>query len=237
MGEVIKLKSLTGTTTGTTGASKSIQTDTDNIVNGWNNDMEKLLQKWILSSCKNSSEHEKLCKKYKTREAFIIIPTIILSTVSSLISFIGGAISNNILYYLVGGITALSACLAGIAKYLNYTVLSEKHFVYYTRFNDLTNKLKLIYSMDRDQRPECIKYMKKIEVRINKLQSTAPLNEYIPQSGITNFSLNKESVNTSKKTDVIPVTPATININPVSSYSKTTIVSSVHKNPYAINNV
>ncbi len=168
----------------------------------WTRDIEKLLRKWRKQICIRQIGHSKLERMFSKRHAILIVPTIMstaIVTIGILTTF--DNCNNNAVVYdqdtqkytsvslpnasatcssskwirLSNGFLSLfTSCLTGIASYLNYSGLANKHGSSYREYNSLIRMIDAILNTPVTLRGDPLGILQNIKNSYDDIAKQAP---------------------------------------------------------------
>lgn len=150
-------------------------------INTWNNRLENVLleQKHKCSSYKWIHEEEN--KKYKTRNTYLNIITIVFVSSTATASSIAATVDiseyrmyNNIINILFPIILYITAILNSIQEFLKYEKQSEKHKLAAIRYTALYNNINRMLSLEPSQRQSPTDYFLWATKEYDNINSSSP---------------------------------------------------------------
>jgi len=94
----------------------------------WNSQFEKLLEVWMQKAYGYRWIHDRCSKFYRKKHRLVSIPTLLLSTISSAVSF-STSDGSSLLGHFQSGITITATILIAMQNYLKFQSEFEKHLL------------------------------------------------------------------------------------------------------------
>ena len=152
----------------------------------WNSNYEKLLKIWLEKAYGYRWIHDRCSKFYRKRNRIITIPTLLLSTLSSAVSFsnTNRETTEKGTNYLMSGVTITSTILIALQNYLKFQSEYEKHRMLSYSFSSYYREIQSILVMPREYRDDPIDIINNKRVEYDRLLNNqvhipnAIINEY-----------------------------------------------------------
>ena len=151
-------------------ATANMQVVTRNI---WDPGVEGFIRELEASSSELSQKHDEAGKAMKSKDAFFALPPTLIPLIMAPVSAV--AADYFWIKYLNASMFALSAMMAGIARFYNFGKKSEKHFNHSGKYADLVTDIREELSKPQSRRREPDVFMSLIRCRYDNICGQAPV--------------------------------------------------------------
>lgn len=165
----------------------------------WTSDIEDLIKSWGEKAALNRDLHTSSAEMWKNVSDRLTMPTIILTTISSVSAF-GSMNVSDIMYsmYAVGTINLVAAFLTSLGKYYRPDEKVEQHTVAAKAFGKYYRNIVLELSLSREDRQPADVLSKWARTELDKLINESPVNK---KKIIENFKKNNKCENIAELID------------------------------------
>ena len=174
------------------------------FLNGWSKEQERLMAEWSdLAMCYRWLA-DKSEKFYHSKNLWISLPVIILSTLGGTANFgvqslFSDDTSKKYASFAIGGISLFAGLLTTIGNYLRYAQLEESHRVSSIAWGKFQRLIAVELAMKPDDRMDSLDFLKICRADLDRLIEQSPP---IPQESITLFESEFGSIKDLKKPDI-----------------------------------
>lgn len=174
------------------------------FLNGWSKEQERLMAEWSdLAMCYRWLA-DKSEKFYHSKNLWISLPVIILSTLGGTANFgvqslFSDDTSKKYASFAIGGISLFAGLLTTIGNYLRYAQLEESHRVASIAWGKFQRLIAVELAMKPDDRMDSLDFLKICRADLDRLIEQSPP---IPQESITLFESEFGSIKDLKKPDI-----------------------------------
>ena len=174
------------------------------FLNGWSKEQERLMAEWSdLAMCYRWLA-DKSEKFYHSKNLWISLPVIILSTLGGTANFgvqslFSDDSSKKYASFAIGGISLFAGLLTTIGNYLRYAQLEESHRVSSIAWGKFQRLIAVELAMKPDDRMDSLDFLKICRSDLDRLIEQSPP---IPQESITLFESEFGSIKDLKKPDI-----------------------------------
>jgi len=174
------------------------------FLNGWSKEQERLMAEWSdLAMCYRWLA-DKSEKYYHSKNLWISLPVIILSTLGGTANFgvqslFSDDTSKKYASFAIGGISLFAGLLTTIGNYLRYAQLEESHRVASIAWGKFQRLIAVELAMKPDDRMDSLDFLKICRSDLDRLIEQSPP---IPQESITLFESEFGSIKDLKKPDI-----------------------------------
>jgi hypothetical protein len=174
------------------------------FLNGWSKEQEHLMAEWSdLAMCYRWLA-DKSEKFYHSKNLWISLPVIILSTLGGTANFgvqslFSDDTSKKYASFVIGGISLVAGLLTTIGNYLRYAQLEESHRVASIAWGKFQRLIAVELAMKPDDRMDSLDFLKICRADLDRLIEQSPP---IPQESITLFEHDFGSIKDLKKPDI-----------------------------------
>lgn len=154
----------------------------------WNNQFEDLLETWMHKAYGYRWIHDTCSKFYRKKNRLISIPTLLLSTVMSAVSFSSSGSSDpesQLMGYFQSGLSVASTILIAMQNFLKFESEFEKHTILSQSFSTYYREIQSILVMPREYRDNPIEIINNKRLEYDRLLNNqvhipnSILNQYI----------------------------------------------------------
>ena len=174
------------------------------FLNGWSKEQERLMAEWSdLAMCYRWLA-DKSEKFYHSKNLWISLPVIILSTLGGTANFgvqslFSDDSSKKYASFVIGGISLFAGLLTTIGNYLRYAQLEESHRVASIAWGKFQRLIAVELAVKPDDRMDSLDFLKICRSDLDRLIEQSPP---IPQESITLFESEFGSIKDLKKPDI-----------------------------------
>lgn len=107
---------------------------------------DELLREWFRKATILEEAHAKASAFYQTKDAYIAIPSIIISALSGSISFTTTGLPNdvkNMFLYITGGLNVINTIIASIKEYFSWSKKQYDHGATAAAYQKLKNSIEI----------------------------------------------------------------------------------------------
>lgn len=182
----------------------SVEEKPKRFLNGWSKEQERLMAEWSdLAMCYRWLA-DKSEKFYHSKNLWISLPVIILSTLGGTANFgvqslFSDDTSKKYASFAIGGISLFAGLLTTIGNYLRYAQLEESHRVSSIAWGKFQRLIAVELAMKPDDRMDSLDFLKICRADLDRLIEQSPP---IPQESITLFESEFGSIKDLKKPDI-----------------------------------
>lgn len=173
--------------------------------NGWTPEIETLIAEWADRAQCYSWMHDKTSRAYASYNQYMMIPVIILSTLSGtanfgLDSFFQGSTNGKTYASLgIGGVSILTGIISTVANFLRYGQGSEAHSISALMWAKFNRMISIEMALHPNDRMEAFAFLKMFRIELDRLVEQSPS---IPDDVILKFKREFRATNDIKKPDV-----------------------------------
>lgn len=174
------------------------------FLNGWSKEQERLMADWSdLAMCYRWL-HDKSEKFFHSKNIWISLPVIILSTLGGTANFgiqslFSDDASKKYASFAIGGVSLLAGLLTTIGNYLRYAQLEESHRVASIAWGKFQRLIAVELAMKPDDRMDSLDFLKICRADLDRLIEQSPP---IPENTIQLFEIEFGSIQDLKKPDI-----------------------------------
>ena len=174
------------------------------FLNGWSRDQERLMSEWSDYAMCYRWIHDKSEKYFHSKNRWINIPVIILTTLGGTANFgIQSIFSDNaskqMASFAIGGISLFAGLLTTIGNYLRYAQLEESHRVASISWGKFQRQVAVELAMDPNERIDAMDFLKICRTELDRLIEQSPP---IPEDSIQLFQSSFGEIEGLKKPDI-----------------------------------
>lgn len=157
--------------------------------NGWTSELENLVADWADRAQCYRWMHDKTARVYASYNQYMMIPVIILSTLTGTANFgmdslFNDAGSKRIASLGIGGVSILTGILSTVANFLRYGQGSESHNISSISWAKFGRFLTIELALNPNERMEAFAFLKMFRIELDRLIEQSPS---IPDSIISSF--------------------------------------------------
>jgi hypothetical protein len=157
--------------------------------NGWTSELENLVADWADRAQCYRWMHDKTSRVYASYNQYMMIPVIILSTLTGTANFgldslFNDAGSKRIASLGIGGVSILTGILSTVANFLRYGQGSESHNISSISWAKFGRFLTIELALNPNERMEAFAFLKMFRIELDRLIEQSPS---IPDSIISSF--------------------------------------------------
>jgi len=157
--------------------------------NGWTSELENLVADWADRAQCYRWMHDKTARVYSSYNQYMMIPVIILSTLTGTANFgmdslFNDAGSKRIASLGIGGVSILTGILSTVANFLRYGQGSESHNISSISWAKFGRFLTIELALNPNERMEAFAFLKMFRIELDRLIEQSPS---IPDSIISSF--------------------------------------------------
>jgi len=173
--------------------------------NGWTPEIETLIAEWADRAQCYSWMHDKTSRAYASYNQYMMIPVIVLSTLSGtanfgLDSFFQGSTNGKTYASLgIGGVSILTGIISTVANFLRYGQGSEAHSISALMWAKFNRMISIEMALHPNDRMEAFAFLKMFRIELDRLVEQSPS---IPDDVILRFKREFRATNDIKKPDV-----------------------------------
>ena len=174
------------------------------FLNGWSKEQERLMADWSdLAMCYRWL-HDKSEKFFHSKNIWISLPVIILSTLGGTANFgiqslFSDDTSKKYASFAIGGVSLLAGLLTTIGNYLRYAQLEESHRVASIAWGKFQRLIAVELALKPDDRIDSLDFLKICRADLDRLIEQSPP---IPENTIQLFESDFGSIKDLKKPDI-----------------------------------
>jgi len=158
--------------------------------NGWTPEIEHLIADWSDRAQCYRWMHDRTSRDYSRYNQYMMIPVIILSTLTGTANFgldsiFQGNTSNKTYASLgIGGVSIITGIISTLANFLRYGQGSEAHFVSALMWGKFSRLISIELALHPEDRMEAFAFLKMFRIELDRLVEQAPV---ISESVIMQF--------------------------------------------------
>jgi hypothetical protein len=157
--------------------------------NGWTAELENLVADWADRAQCYRWMHDKTARVFSSYNQYMMIPVIILSTLTGTANFgmdslFNDAGSKRIASLGIGGVSILTGILSTVANFLRYGQGSESHNISSISWAKFGRFLTIELALNPNERMEAFAFLKMFRIELDRLIEQSPS---IPDSIISSF--------------------------------------------------
>lgn len=165
---------------------------TKKFQNGWTQELEELIADWGDKALVYRWLHERTSLLFKNNDQALMIPVIVLSTLTGTAnfgmgSFFGDDVNGQRIAQLgVGGISIIAGVLTTLANYYGYSKCAETHRTSGVSWGKFNRFISIELRLHPDERMDSKSFLKMFRIELDRLIEQAPS---IPNSVINEFKI------------------------------------------------
>lgn len=167
--------------------------------NGWTKSQEDLMADWADRASCYRWMHDKCEKIMKSKNMWITVPVIILSTLTGSANFIVGSILGNdqemqkLAQIAIGGVSIFTGILTTLGNFFRYAQNSEAHRVASISWGKFQRQLDVELKLHPKDRIDCMDFLKICRAEFDRLIEQSPqIPDIVIQAFEKEFEDNKE---------------------------------------------
>jgi hypothetical protein len=174
------------------GVNSNEVSDSKKFENGWTQELEELIADWGDKALVYRWLHERTSLLFKNNDQALMIPVIVLSTLTGTAnfgmgSFFGDDANGQRLAQLgVGGISIIAGVLTTLANYYGYSKCAETHRTSGVSWGKFNRFISIELRLHPDERMDAKSFLKMFRIELDRLIEQAPS---IPNSVINEFKI------------------------------------------------
>ena len=167
-------------------------TDGKKFENGWTQELEELIADWGDKALVYRWLHERTSLLFKNNDQSLMIPVIVLSTLTGTANFGMGSFfgsdanGQRIAQLGVGGISIIAGVLTTLANYYGYSKCAETHRTSGVSWGKFNRFISIELRLHPDERMDAKSFLKMFRIELDRLIEQAPS---IPNSVINEFKI------------------------------------------------
>jgi len=176
--------------------------------NGWTPEIEALIADWSDRAQCYSWMHDKTARAYAKYNQYLMIPVIVLSTLTGTANFGLDSIfksdtnGKTIASLGIGGVSIITGVISTLANFLRYGQGSEAHSLSGLMWAKFSRLISIEMALHPDDRMEAFAFLKMFRVELDRLVESSPS---IPENVIIMFKREFRANNEVKKPDITGV--------------------------------
>lgn len=176
--------------------------------NGWTSEIEALIADWSDRAKCYRWMHDKTSREYAKYNQFMMIPIIVLSTLTGTANFGLDSIFKNdtngktIASLGIGGVSIITGIISTLANFLRYGQGSESHSVSSLMWAKFSRLISIEMALHPTDRMEAFAFLKMFRIELDRLVEQSPP---IPESIIIQFKREFRANSEVKKPDIAGV--------------------------------
>lgn len=176
--------------------------------NGWTSEIECLIADWSDRAQCYSWMHDKTSRAFAIYNQYLMIPVIVLSTLTGTANFGLGSIFNNNEYAKtmaslgIGGVSIITGIISTLANFLRYGQGSEAHSLSSLMWAKFSRLISIEMALHPDDRMEAFAFLKMFRIELDRLVESSPT---IPENVIIAFKREFRANTEVKKPDLAGV--------------------------------
>ena len=173
-------------------ATSSVEKQVKRFQNGWTKELEDLMAEWADKALVYRWLHETTSTLFKKYDQNLIIPVIILSTLTGTAnfgmgSFFGDDANGQRFAQLgVGGVSILAGILSTLSNYYSYSKCAETHRTSGVAWGKFSRLISIELRLNPDERMDSRPFLKMFRIELDRLVEQSPV---IPDSVIEKFKV------------------------------------------------
>jgi hypothetical protein len=184
--------------------AKALEPRKKKFNNGWTSELEMLVGDWADRAQCYRWMHDKTSRAYGSYNQCMMIPVIILSTLTGtanfgLDSFFSDATSKRFASLGIGGVSILTGIISTIANFLRYGQGSETHSISSISWAKFSRLITIELALHPNERMEAYAFLKLFRVELDRLIEQSPT---IPESIIRSFKQEFRMMADVKRPDI-----------------------------------
>ena len=140
----------------------------------WNKQHEELLEKWCIKLYAQMWLQQKSMYYFNRLNNILTYPTIIISSVSSATLF---STNNNVIKYVVGGLTLATAIITGLTRHIKPAEKTQQHATALLQYQEMIHTITTCLNLPFNMREEPQLFIRDIETKMktwNEKQAMPP---------------------------------------------------------------
>jgi len=176
--------------------------------NGWTSEIEVLIADWSDRAKCYRWMHDKTSRAYSKYNQYMMIPIIVLSTLTGTANFGLGSIFNDNQYGKtmaslgIGGVSIITGIISTLANFLQYGQGSESHSVSALMWAKFSRLISIEMALHPNDRMEAFAFLKMFRIELDRLVEQSPT---IPENVIVQFKREFRANNEVTKPDIAGV--------------------------------
>jgi hypothetical protein len=176
--------------------------------NGWTPEIEDLIAEWSDRAQCYRWMHDKTSRDYSRYNQYMMIPVIVLSTLTGTANFgldsifQGNTSGKTIASLGIGGVSIITGIISTLANFLRYGQGSESHSVSALMWGKFSRLIAIEMALHPDDRMEAFAFLKMFRIELDRLVEQSPV---ISESVIVQFKREFRTATDVKKPDIAGV--------------------------------
>jgi len=174
--------------------------------NGWTHEIENLIADWSDRAQCYRWMHDRTSRDYARYNQYMMIPVIILSTLTGTANFgldsifQGNTGAKTIASLGIGGVSIVTGIISTLANFLQYGQGAEAHSVSALMWGKFSRLISIEMALHPEDRMEAFAFLKMFRVELDRLVEQAPV---ISESVIMHFKREFRASSDIKKPDIV----------------------------------
>lgn len=168
------------------------------FLNGWTKELEDLIAEWADKALVYRWLHETTSEQYKKSDSYLIIPVIILSTLTGTANFgMGSFFGDNVqgqryAQLGVGGVSILAGIMTTLSNYYSFSKRAETHRTSAISWGKFNRLMSIELRVHPGERMDSKSFLKMFRIELDRLVEQSPP---IPDNVIEKFKILFEDSN------------------------------------------
>ena len=172
--------------------------------NGWTKELENLIADWSDRAQCYRWMHDKTSRAYASYNQYMMIPVIILSTLTGtanfgMDSFFNDPNTKKLATLGVGGVSILTGIISTLANFLRYAQGSEAHAGAAISWAKFSRLISIELALHPNERMEAFAFLKMFRIELDRLIEQSPP---IPEEIVRKFKVEFRSYTDIKRPDI-----------------------------------